>query len=198
MSYLNRDDRRAMILDVAKEIALEEGLKALTVRRIALESSISTGQIHHHFQSISHLKAEVFLQLAQKLDELDSQSEHSDWNLRLFIVLGAADIQYAQPYLRLWNEAESMIESDAVLHDAYNAAMQHWHTTLIHVIASGLEHGYFAIHPHTQIHDVAWRLIAFTCGLESIYRLKLSTLEPHAFQTHIQTMIEYELSRSSE
>ncbi|MEX0573489.1 TetR family transcriptional regulator, partial [Acinetobacter baumannii] len=35
MAYLNRDQRREMILQAAMQIALAEGFTAMTVRRIA-------------------------------------------------------------------------------------------------------------------------------------------------------------------
>ena len=60
MAYLNRDQRREMILQAAMQIALAEGFTAMTVRRIATEAQTSTGQVHHHFSSASHLKAEAF------------------------------------------------------------------------------------------------------------------------------------------
>lgn len=49
MAYLNRDQRREMILQAAMQIALAEGFTAMTVRRIATEAQTSTGQVHHHF-----------------------------------------------------------------------------------------------------------------------------------------------------
>lgn len=38
MSYLNRDERREVILQAAMRVALEEGLSGMTVRRIAQEA----------------------------------------------------------------------------------------------------------------------------------------------------------------
>lgn len=35
MSYLNRDERREVILQAAMRVALEEGFTAMTVRRLA-------------------------------------------------------------------------------------------------------------------------------------------------------------------
>ncbi len=49
MAYLNRDQRREMILQAAMQVALAEGFTAMTVRRIATEAQTSTGQVHHHF-----------------------------------------------------------------------------------------------------------------------------------------------------
>ena len=42
MNYLNREQRRNMILDAAKRVALQDGLNGLTVRRIAAEAQVST------------------------------------------------------------------------------------------------------------------------------------------------------------
>lgn len=39
MSYLNRDERREVILQAAMRVALEEGFTAMTVRRIATEAA---------------------------------------------------------------------------------------------------------------------------------------------------------------
>lgn len=44
MSYLNRDERREVILQAAMRVALEEGFTAMTVRRIATEAQVSTGR----------------------------------------------------------------------------------------------------------------------------------------------------------
>lgn len=50
MSYLNRDERREVILQAAMRVALAEGFAAMTVRRIASEADVAAGQVHHHFK----------------------------------------------------------------------------------------------------------------------------------------------------
>lgn len=44
MSYLNKDERREVILQAAMRVALEDGFSAMTVRRIATEAKVATGQ----------------------------------------------------------------------------------------------------------------------------------------------------------
>ena len=51
MGYLTRDERREEILQAAMRVALAEGFSAMTVRRIASEAGVATGQVHHHFTS---------------------------------------------------------------------------------------------------------------------------------------------------
>ena len=41
--------RKAQIIDVAKNLMVDEGLSALTMRRVARESGISPGNLHYHF-----------------------------------------------------------------------------------------------------------------------------------------------------
>lgn len=56
MGYLHKDERREVILQAAMRVGLEDGFKAMTVRRIATEAKVAAGQVHHHFTSAGDLK----------------------------------------------------------------------------------------------------------------------------------------------
>ncbi|MDQ9890170.1 TetR family transcriptional regulator [Acinetobacter pittii] len=191
MAYLNRDQRREMILQAAMQVALAEGFTAMTVRRIATEAHTSTGQVHHHFSSASHLKAEAFLKLMEQLDEIEQTLQTTSQFQRLFILLGAENIDRLQPYLRLWNEAELLIEQDIEIQKAYNLAMQSWHETIVQAIECGQKEGEFKNRSNST--DIAWRLIAFVCGLEGIYKLGLHGLAEEDFKRHTEAIIRLEL-----
>ncbi|KAF5300217.1 hypothetical protein FQR65_LT19387 [Abscondita terminalis] len=173
MNYLNREQRRNMILDAAKRLALQDGLNGLTVRRIASEAQVSTGQVHHHFESSSHLKAESVE--------------------RLCLLLGIENIEQTQPYLRLWNEAEVLIDQDQEIKKAYNIAMEKWHLALVTTIEYGRGQQEFKISTSSSSQDIAWRLIAFVCGLEGIYELGLKGLDNHSFKHHVELVLKMEL-----
>ncbi len=191
MAYLNRDQRREMILQAAMQVALAEGFTAMTVRRIATEAHTSTGQVHHHFSSASHLKAEAFLKLMEQLDEIEQTLQTTSQFQRLFILLGAENIDRLQPYLRLWNEAELLIEQNIEIQKAYNLAMQSWHETIVQAIECGQKEGEFKNRSNST--DIAWRLIAFVCGLEGIYKLGLHGLAEEDFKRHTEAVIRLEL-----
>lgn len=197
MNYLNREQRRAMILDAAKEVALQEGLNGLTVRRIATEAQVSTGQVHHHFQSSSHLKAEVFIELMDQLTEVEKQMQTSSSFERLTLLLGFENLEQTQPYLRLWNEAEVLIEQDIEIKKAYNITMERWHNTLVDAIEQGMENQEFPLPLHSPVQDIAWRLIAFVCGMEGIYQLGLNGLDAQSFKHHVEMILNMELRRKS-
>ncbi|AZN63848.1 TetR family transcriptional regulator [Acinetobacter johnsonii] len=193
MNYLNREQRRTMILDAAKRVALLEGLNGLTVRRIATEAQVSTGQVHHHFESSSHLKAEVFIELMNQLDQVEDQITTNSSLDRLFLLLGIENIEQTQPYLRLWNEAEILIEQDQEIKKAYNVTMEQWHNALVATIEQGIIQQEFKVSTASSSQDIAWRLIAFVCGLEGIYQLGLKGLDQHSFKHHVEIVLKMEL-----
>ena len=193
MNYLNREQRRTMILDAAKRVALLEGLNGLTVRRIAAEAQVSTGQVHHHFESSSHLKAEVFIELMNQLDQVEDQITTNSSLERLFLLLGIENIEQTQPYLRLWNEAEILIEQDQEIKKAYNVTMEQWHNSLVATIEQGITQQEFKVSTASSSQDIAWRLIAFVCGLEGIYQLGLKGLDQHSFKHHVEMALKMEL-----
>ncbi|CEI54435.1 TetR family transcriptional regulator [Acinetobacter bereziniae] len=193
MNYLNREQRRNMILDAAKRLALQDGLNGLTVRRIASEAQVSTGQVHHHFESSSHLKAEVFIALMDQLDEVENLITTESSVERLCLLLGIENIEQTQPYLRLWNEAEVLIDQDQEIKKAYNIAMEKWHLALVTTIEYGRGQQEFKISTSSSSQDIAWRLIAFVCGLEGIYELGLKGLDNHSFKHHVELVLKMEL-----
>lgn len=194
MAYLHREQRREMILQAAMQVALNEGFSAMTVRRIATEAQTSTGQVHHHFASSSHLKAEAFIRLMQQLDEIENQVSTANPLQRLSLLLGCENIEQIQPYLSLWNEAEVLIEQDEEIKRAYNIAMQDWHRSIMRMIDAGRVQGDFQFDGKSE--DIAWRLIAFVCGLEGIYKLGLQGLNESDFKRHTEAMIQAELFKN--
>jgi len=193
MAYLNREQRREMILQAAMHVALNEGFSAMTVRRIATEAQTSTGQVHHHFASNSHLKAEAFIKLMQQLDEIEDQVNTVNYLQRVSLLLGCENIEQIQPYLRLWNEAEILIDQDSEIKHAYNLAMQDWHRSIVRMINEGKNQGEFNFESDSE--DIAWRLIAFVCGLEGIYKLGLNGLNDADFKRHTEAILQAELFR---
>lgn len=194
MAYLNREQRREMILQAAMHVALNEGFSAMTVRRIATEAQTSTGQVHHHFASNSHLKAEAFIKLMQQLDEIEDQVNTVNYLQRVSLLLGCENIEQIQPYLRLWNEAEILIDQDSEIKHAYNLAMQDWHRSIVRMINEGKNQDEFNFESDSQ--DIAWRLIAFVCGLEGIYKLGLNGLNDADFKRHTEAILQAELFRN--
>ncbi|WP_336284255.1 TetR family transcriptional regulator [Citrobacter arsenatis] len=190
MSYLNRDERREVILQAAMRVALEEGFNAMTVRRIAAEAHVATGQLHHHFASAGELKSQAFVRLIRTLLDAELVSENASFRERLHAMLGSEDGGF-EPYIKLWREAQVVASKDPEIKSAYLLTMRMWHEETANIIAQGQKAGEFSSIPDAA--DVAWRLIALVCGLDGMYILGIEEMADPAFDRHLDRMITLEL-----
>ncbi|MDO5679253.1 MAG: TetR family transcriptional regulator [Pelistega sp.] len=200
MSYLNREDRRAMILNAAKELVLKEGILALTARKLSTYAQVSVGQIHHHFSSLIALKTEVFLSLMDHINDINRLSQTDDWQEKLYLLLGLGNPEALKPYLKIYNEVLVLMDKDEAYKVAFGLATQRWHDSLTHLIHEGQEQGAIQVDPNKNIADIAWRLIALIVGLDSLLSLNnysktaaLAISQDNA-NRYIEQLIAYEFT----
>ncbi len=163
MSYLNKSERKKFILDIAKSIALEDGLSTLTVRKIAEQASLSVGLIHHHFSSIQELKSEVFIQLAYQNLDMSHLTESSTWEEKLLDMLGFLNTTEDLPYIRLWNEAEQISQNNTEFAKVYWIAIEVWHSHIVKLLRL-----IKLRNEQENLNEVAWQLIGTTLGFERL------------------------------
>ncbi|WP_312686415.1 TetR family transcriptional regulator [Kosakonia sp.] len=186
MAYLHRDDRREVILLAAMRVALAEGFSAMTVRRVATEAGVATGQVHHHFSSASALKAQAFIRLIDALLEVEVVPATAPWRDQLHAMLGS-DEGGLEPYVRLWREALLLASKDPEIKGAYLITLEMWHDKVVELIDKGRAAGEFTRQDPAQ--EIAWRLIAFVCGMDGICMLGLPDVDDAAFNRHLAVMI---------
>lgn len=190
MGYLSRDERRELILQAAIRVALSDGFAGMTVRRIASEAGVATGQVHHHFSSGAELKAQAFVRVMGELLDVDLLPESASWRERLHAMLGSNEDGF-DPYIRLWREAQLLANKEHELKGAYVLTMEMWHDKVVDIIDAGVKAGEFIRHDSTE--NIAWRLIALVCGLDGIYVLGMPDVDDAAFDRHLDAMIHREL-----
>ena len=190
MGYLSRDERRELILQAAIRVALSDGFAGMTVRRIASEAGVATGQVHHHFSSGAELKAQAFVRVMGELLDVDLLPESASWRERLHAMLGSNEDGF-DPYIRLWREAQLLASKEHELKGAYVLTMEMWHEKVVDIIDAGVKAGEFIRHDSTE--NIAWRLIALVCGLDCIYVLGMPDVDDAAFDRHLDAMIHREL-----
>ncbi len=190
MRYLSKDERREAILQAAMRVALAEGLAAMTVRRIAAEASVATGQVHHHFTSGGELKSLAFVRLIRELLDADALDENASWRERLHAMLGSDDGRF-EPYIRLWREAQILAIRDAEIKGAYVLTMEMWHQETVAIIRAGADASEFRLTDRAE--NIAWRLIGLVCGLDGIYILNMPEMDDAAFNKHLDKLITLEL-----
>ncbi|QMR78442.1 TetR family transcriptional regulator [Enterobacter sp. RHBSTW-00175] len=190
MRYLSKDERREDILQAAMRVALAEGLSAMTVRRIAAEAGVATGQVHHHFASGGELKSLAFVRLIRALLDADVVAENASWRERLHGMLGSDDGGF-EPYIRLWREAQILASRDPEIKSAYIMTMEMWHQETMAIIRGGAESKEFTLTDRAE--NIAWRLIGLVCGLDGIYVLNMPEMDNAAFNKHLDKLITLEL-----
>ncbi|WP_342320653.1 TetR family transcriptional regulator [Kosakonia sp. BYX6] len=190
MRYLNRDDRREVILKAAMRVALAEGFSAMTVRRIASEAGVATGQVHHHFTSANELKSQAFIRLIAELLEVEVVPASAPWREQLHSMLGS-DEGGLEPYVHLWREALLLASKEPEIKGAYLLTMEMWHVKVVQLIEQGRAAGEFSDNDSAQ--NIAWRLIALVCGMDGICVLGMPDVDEAAFKRHLAVMIEKEL-----
>ena len=190
MGYLSRAERRELILQAAIRVALSDGFAGMTVRRIASEAGVATGQVHHHFSSGVELKAQAFVRVMGELLDVDLLPESASWRERLHAMLGSNEDGF-DPYIRLWREAQLLASKEHELKGAYVLTMEMWHEKVVDIIDAGVKAGEFIRHDSTE--NIAWRLIALVCGLDGIYVLGMPDVDDAAFDRHLDAMIHREL-----
>jgi AcrR family transcriptional regulator len=190
MRYLSKDERREAILQAAMRVALAEGLAAMTVRRVAAEAGVATGQVHHHFTSGGELKSLAFVRLIRELLDADMPGENASWRARLHAMLGSDDGGF-EPYIRLWREAQLLASRDADIKSAYVMTMEMWHQETVAIIRAGAEANAFTLTDRPE--NIAWRLIGLVCGLDGMYILNMPEMDDAAFNKHLDKLISLEL-----
>ncbi|HCH0655991.1 TPA: TetR family transcriptional regulator [Enterobacter asburiae] len=190
MRYLSKDERREAILQAAMRVALAEGLAAMTVRRIAAEARVATGQVHHHFTSGGELKSLAFVRLIRELLDADVAGKQAGWREQLHAMLGSDDGRF-EPYIRLWREAQILASRDADIKGAYVMTMEMWHHETVVIIRGGAEAGIFTLTDRPE--NIAWRLIGLVCGLDGITVLNMPEMDDAAFNKHLDKLISLEL-----
>ena len=166
MSYLTKAERRKFILELAMHIAMEEGLNTLTVRHIAQQAGLSVGLIHHHFNNVQELKAEVFMALVHKCLDPNRMDSQQSFMAQLLFCLGFTDLEEQKFYIRLWNDAEYNSHQSEAFKIIFLQSIEAWQHTVVVL----LEQEYPHLKAEQQT-DLAWQLIALTMGLEQLIRL---------------------------
>ena len=190
MRYLSKDERREEIMQAAMRVALSEGFTAMTVRRIATEAKVATGQVHHHFASAGELKSQAFIRLIRDLLDAEVVAANASWREKLHAMLGSDDRSF-EPYIRLWREAQLLAARDAEIKGAYVLTMEMWHQKTVAIIRAGEQQNAFRLKDSPE--NIAWRLIGLVCGLDGLYVLSMPEMDDAAFNRHLETLITLEL-----
>ncbi|MEE1840899.1 TetR/AcrR family transcriptional regulator [Streptomyces sp. JV190] len=138
-------ERRAEIVRTAADIALEEGLERITLRRVADELGVRPGLIGHYFPAADTLVSEAFSHAATKERESllpdDERELPADVRLARFLVR-LTDGEY-RDLSRLWLNARHISRFRTGLRTAVRTQESETRTALADLVEEGRCTGHF-------------------------------------------------------
>ncbi|GGZ98862.1 TetR family transcriptional regulator [Ignatzschineria ureiclastica] len=189
MAYLTKQERYEEILHLATMIAREEGLSAITARNIATKGQIAVGQVHHHFQSISQLKAMALETISKALlkqnDVMLKEMTLLDQLIQLLCPYEEGDI--GNTMRRLWSESQFLAEQDAEIKKAYKQSIDDWYQQILQLVKEGVQQGCFHIQSASE---TTWMLIAVSCGFDSLSVVEDFRVNRQLIRRHIAQILQ--------
>ncbi|GAA5107412.1 TetR family transcriptional regulator [Orbus sasakiae] len=166
---------------------IDEGIASITARKIAAHANISVGQIHHHFKSVGQLKAQALLNVTEQVIEKAELANSNQTIIEKIVNLVSPLEGHGGLVLRtLWNEAVFLAERDADIKLAYKESTLKWHTTIITLITQANEDNILAVKAPSEL---AWRLIALSCGIDTLAIIDECKFDKTAIKDHIMAVL---------
>ena len=182
MAYLKKNERYNAILETAMKIITQEGIAAITARRIAHDANIAVGQIHHHFKSVGQLKAEALAKVTENLITKAQQTHQNESIInQITNIISPIEGEIGSVMRRLWNEAVFLAERDPDIKLAYKQSIQEWHKATTKLIEEAKQQQLISTKNGSEL---AWQLIALSCGFDSLavveeFRFHIDTIKNH-------------------
>lgn len=158
------ETRRLEILKTAGDVALNEGLEAVTFRRVAERLGCAPGLIHHYFPVVIDLIAEALndVLMTDQDASFAEAEEQADALAGLSTLLTRWTFYKANEYSHLWLDAWSLARRQASVRAVIDDVMKRGHVRLAGLIELGARQGCFTV---ADPDSVAWYLLTTLDGL---------------------------------
>lgn len=160
------DERRAEISDAARDLALAEGLSAITLRAVAARVGVASGLVAHYAPSMDDLVASTFGEIVgRELVELDEllQAE-ADPASRVATLLETLLDESRADVTLVWVQSWGMGERNEALAAEARVRMDEWQQFIAGELQAGVDAGAFRV---ADPHGVAWLLLGMIDGLSA-------------------------------
>ncbi|TPW71685.1 TetR/AcrR family transcriptional regulator [Schumannella sp. 10F1B-5-1] len=159
-------ERRDEIERAARELALEQGLAALTLRAVAARAGVVPGLVAHYVTGMDDLVAATFSAIvADELAEVHALVRREPAVARRIGALVDTVLHGGRDDVTLvWVQGWALGPANAALAAAVREQMDAWHTMIVELISDGVDAGAFVV---DDAHAAAWHLLAMIDGLNA-------------------------------
>lgn len=189
MAYLTKQQRHNKILEIAKKLTVKEGISAITARRIATKGNFAIGQVHHHFQSVSQLKALALIEVTKDLVANFKQNISNNNTLEQIVYLiSPPEGEICTIMRKLWNESVFLADKDNEIQQAHKQSLETWHKEIIQLLEQAKKEELLSHALDTQ--ETAWKLLVFSCGVDNIAIIEDFRLTPENIKKCIYNILK--------
>ncbi|MFW0774763.1 TetR/AcrR family transcriptional regulator [Paenarthrobacter nitroguajacolicus] len=159
-------ERAAEITEAAREIALEAGLTALTLRNVAARVGVASGLVAHYQPNMDALVSSTFATIAaaetQEIADLLSQRPEPSERLGLLVetLLDNSRLDVTA----IWVEAWTLGRRNETLAASVREQMDAWQKVFQGVVEDGNASGVFNV---SDAAAVAWQILGMVDGLNA-------------------------------
>lgn len=159
-------ERAREISDAARDLALEQGLAAVTLRGVAGRVGVTPALVAHYEPSMDALVADAFTSVvAAELEELERfLAPLPTPTARLAALLGTLLDGTRDDVTLVWVEAWALGRRNEELAASVRAQMDAWQAVVQGIVAAGVASGEFST---VDAASVAWQLLGMIDGLNA-------------------------------
>lgn len=158
-------ERRAEVADTARDLALREGLDAVTLRAVAARMGVASGLIAHYAPSMDDLVADTFGDIVEdELVEVLALLPDAPAPARLGAMMRTLLDDARREVNLVWVQSWALGTRNAPLAARVHSSMDAWRAAISAEIARGMHDGTI---PRRDPDPLAWHVLAMIDGLSA-------------------------------
>ena len=159
-------ERAAEIAEAARELALERGLAAITLRSVAARVGVASGLVAHYQPNVDALVADTFTTIvaAETAEVAALLARLPDPPQRLALLLDTLLDGARLDVTAVWVEAWTLGRRNEALAASVRVQMDAWQAVLQDVVEAGIAAGQFET---PDAASVAWQILGMIDGLNA-------------------------------